>query len=92
MNSTELAAFGLLVAIALGAAAYFRKHQLATRVRIAMSCLAVGLLSFRLIRDNGFNAGSMVLIGVAVLVLGSALWYLRQTERHVSSADDEGEL
>jgi hypothetical protein len=74
--------FALLVVVAVGSSAVFRRHSLSTRQRAGMGIVAVGLLVSGLVRDGGFDAGKIEVVVFAVVVIAVAVFYLWRAQKY----------
>ena len=76
-----VAVFVLLVVIAVGSSAFFRRHSLTTRQRAGLGLVAVFLLVAGLVRDGGYDRGKIEVAAFAVMVIGVAVYYLWRAQK-----------
>jgi len=87
VDSSLVVVFGLLMIVAVVSALIFRRRSLGTPLRAVLSLVAVALLGFRLVRDNGFSPGAVVLVLITALVLGAGILVLRRVEKETPPSE-----
>lgn len=92
MDQSLVLVFVFLAVVAVGSALVFRRRSLGTKLRAGLSVFAVVLLGAGLVRENGLNPGNAALIVIAVLVLGSGVWFLRKSEQENSPVEPAEKL